>query len=51
MIAGKPLSEAMQLPGGREDISNTSITNNWFPGNALPANPADIKLTILKVNG
>lgn len=51
LIAGKPLNVAVQLLGGREDIKNVSITNNWFPGSALPANPADIQLTILKIQG
>lgn len=51
LLAGKPQSDAMQLLGGREDIKNVSIAGNWFPGNALPANPDAINLVVARVDG
>ena len=51
LIAGRPQDDAMQLLGGREGVQNVSISGNWFPGSAMPTNPAAIKFALTKVNG
>ncbi len=51
MIAGKPQDEARQIISGRESVKEISISGNWFPGSALPANPNDIKFAVTKVSG
>ncbi len=51
MIAGKPQDEARQIISGRESVKEVSISGNWFPGSALPANPNDIKFAVTKVSG
>lgn len=50
-IAGEPQSDALHALSENPNIQHASITGNWFPGNALPANPSAIKLAIAKVAG